>query len=72
MKLSSLLLRQGELDQALQAIKECLHNDPEQRECKKVFRRVKKLQKGMKQCEEIKEKRKWRELIDFLKGFSSR
>ena len=62
LKLSSLRLLMGELEGAIHSIKECLHNDPDQVECKKMFRKIKSIQKGFFKLEEMKEKKKWKDV----------
>ncbi|KAJ3371628.1 hypothetical protein HDU91_005083 [Kappamyces sp. JEL0680] len=69
-RLAELYLEMGELDSGVSAIKECLHNDPDERSCKKVFRRIKNLQKGLRKAEGLGEKGKWRDLTGFLVGDS--
>ena len=66
LKLTLLKIGMGELDSAVTTIKECLYNDPDQRDCKKLFRRIKNLQKGLAKLEGMREKRKWRDVETFL------
>jgi hypothetical protein len=64
----------GELESAIQSIKECLHNDPDERDCKKLFKKIKNLQKGFSKLDGLGEKRKWRDVDGFLyqDGFLAR
>lgn len=66
LKLSTLQLGMGELEASIASIKECLHNDPDARDCKAQFRLIKVMQKGMAEIDELRSKRKWKDMEAFL------
>ena len=66
LQLSKLYALMGELDSAISAIKECLHNDPDEKECKGYFRLLKKYQKGFSSLQKSSEKKKWVSILDTL------
>ncbi|KAL5033965.1 hypothetical protein BDV3_003587 [Batrachochytrium dendrobatidis] len=68
LKLSLLHLELGETAESIANSKECLRLDPDHRECIKQFKRVKKLDKELKNMAAFVEKRKWRSVIDILFG----
>ncbi|KAI8926426.1 hypothetical protein BC831DRAFT_456653 [Entophlyctis helioformis] len=67
-KLASLHLSLGETAESLTNAKECLRLDPDQKECKRHFRRLKKLEKGLSRLDANAEKNKWRDVIAQLFG----
>ncbi|TPX57895.1 hypothetical protein PhCBS80983_g03487 [Powellomyces hirtus] len=66
MQLAQLHLEIGELTGALTNVKECLRLDQDHKECKKVFRQVKKLEKSIKAAEDALNSRKYRAAIKKL------
>ncbi|CAG8435095.1 2936_t:CDS:2, partial [Ambispora gerdemannii] len=58
-------------EQSLQNIKKCLHFDPEHKECKAIFRRIKKLEKSVSRVEKDMEGHRWQLAIDKLFGIGS-
>jgi DnaJ family protein C protein 3 len=65
-QLANIHLSLGEPEEALTHIKECLRVDPEQKECKATFRRLKKLEKALKQAKEAIEGHKWAKCMEIL------
>ncbi|KAI8818289.1 uncharacterized protein EV422DRAFT_602214, partial [Fimicolochytrium jonesii] len=59
-RLANLHLEIGELARALANTKECLRLDPDHKQCKKIFRQVKKLDKAITAAEESLNKRAWK------------
>ncbi|GAA5813953.1 hypothetical protein MFLAVUS_007443 [Mucor flavus] len=57
---------------ALTHIKQCLHYDPEQKECKKLFRRIKKLSKELTKIETDVELKKYATAANYLIGTANR
>ncbi|KAI8876744.1 TPR-like protein [Backusella circina FSU 941] len=57
---------------ALTHIKQCLHYDPEQKQCKSLFREMKKLDKEMKNIESNIEQQKWTTASNHLMGTAHR
>ncbi|KAI9329696.1 hypothetical protein BD770DRAFT_333952 [Pilaira anomala] len=57
---------------ALTHVKQCLHYDPEQKECKKLFRRIKKLTKELKKIENDIESKKYATASNNLIGTANR
>ncbi|KAF7722367.1 DnaJ sub C member 3 [Apophysomyces ossiformis] len=49
----------GETQGALSQVKQCLHYDPEQKQCKALFRKIKKLDKALNKIEEDVERKKY-------------
>ncbi|KAI8908378.1 hypothetical protein EDD86DRAFT_191604 [Gorgonomyces haynaldii] len=66
LKLAQLHLKLGELSDAGSKIKECLRQDPDQKECKKWFRTIKKMEKLQNTMQKATETRKWRTVISTL------
>lgn len=65
-KLYELHLKIGELEQALARVKACLHLDPEQKQCAKAFKLMKKLTKAVQKVEDLSKVGKLRDAIDVL------
>ncbi|KAG2230774.1 hypothetical protein INT48_001676 [Thamnidium elegans] len=57
---------------ALTHIKQCLHYDPEQKECKKLFRRIKKLSKELTKIESDVELKRYTTAGNYLIGTPNR
>lgn len=53
-------------DQALGAIKSCLHYDPEQKECKATFRKIKKLEKNIVKSRNFMDGGRWQTAVNLL------
>ncbi|KAI8898124.1 hypothetical protein BC833DRAFT_526239 [Globomyces pollinis-pini] len=66
LQLSKLYASIGELDRSIIAIKECLRQDPDQKECKAQFRSVKRFQKGFASLEELEKKAKSKSIMEKL------
>ncbi|MCJ1355417.1 MAG: hypothetical protein MMC33_005409 [Icmadophila ericetorum] len=58
----------GETEKGLQQIRKCLHSDPDSKVCGKVHKRMKKLEKMIRQIESIKQKKQWNGLAKLLVG----
>jgi DnaJ family protein C protein 3 len=48
----------GELQESINALKDCLRSDPDQKECKKRFRNLKKLNKKLEGVKDAVQKNK--------------
>lgn len=70
-KLSSIQLSLGEIPESLKSIKECLKFDPDHKVCKKSFRRLKKLDKGLNRIDELGGASKWKDVVAEIHGSSS-
>jgi DnaJ family protein C protein 3 len=66
LKLATLYAKLGEISSSINTTKECLHNDPEHRGCKKMFKEMKKLQKQLNLLTELEEKRKLKRVKELL------
>ncbi|KAI8084978.1 uncharacterized protein BX664DRAFT_338246 [Halteromyces radiatus] len=62
----------NEPEGALANLKQCLHYDPEQKQCKTVFRQLKKLNKTIKSIQDNMEKKKYSTASNQLIGTASR
>jgi DnaJ family protein C protein 3 len=49
----------GDTDRALTQIRKCLHSDPDSKPCKKLYSRIRKLEKPLKKLAETKEKQQY-------------
>lgn len=49
----------GEMDKGVDAIKKCLHADPDSKRCSRLFKRQKKIEKTMKKVNGLVEKRQY-------------
>jgi DnaJ family protein C protein 3 len=56
----------GDHDAALNAVKKCLHQDPENKQCKARFRTFKSASKSMIQLDNFVQSEKWHQAIDIL------
>ena len=56
----------GDLDKGLTQIRKCLHSDPENKACSKLYRREKQIEKTMKQVTTFKEKRQYNSAVKLL------
>ncbi len=65
-KLADARLSIGELVESVSALKDCLRSDPDQKECKKRFRNLKKINKKLEGVKEAVEKNKIVTAKDFL------
>lgn len=63
LRVIQLQLKMGEVDQALNSIKSCLHSDPEHKGCKKQFKISKNLNKAIAKAEKAIERGKFREAL---------
>jgi DnaJ family protein C protein 3 len=64
--LSNLYLGLGETSTALLNIKECLRSDPDDPDCKKQFKVLKRLERNLASVREQAKKNKWRSVISSL------
>lgn len=58
LKLADLRLSIGELENSITALKDCLRSDPDQKECKRQFRILKKINKKLESLNDAVEKNK--------------
>ncbi|KAL8909059.1 MAG: hypothetical protein Q9207_000393 [Kuettlingeria erythrocarpa] len=56
----------GDMDKGLTQIRKCLHSDPENKACSKLYRREKQIEKTMKQVAVFKEKRQYNSAVKLL------
>lgn len=56
----------GDMDKGLTQIRKCLHSDPENKACSKLYRREKQIEKTMKQVKNLKEKRQYNSAVKLL------
>lgn len=56
----------GDMDKGLTQIRKCLHSDPENKACSKLYRREKQIEKTMKQVAMFKEKRQYNSAVKLL------
>eukprot|EP01135_Chromosphaera_perkinsii_P004630 Nk52_evm23s292 gene=Nk52_evmTU23s292 len=61
--LSSLYYKLGESEQSLQVIRECLKLDQDHKECKKIYLKVKKLDKQLRELKNFVNDEKWTECL---------
>ncbi|KAI7895704.1 uncharacterized protein EV154DRAFT_494661 [Mucor mucedo] len=57
---------------ALTHVKQCLHYDPEQKECKKLFRQIKKINKELASIETDIQSKRWATAANHLIGTANR
>ena len=58
----------GDMEKGLNQIRKCLHSDPENKACSKLYRREKQIDKTMKQVTALKEKRQFNSAVKLLVG----
>lgn len=63
-KVTELHAKNGDLDMAIVALKQCLHYDPENKKCSKQFKLIKKLLKNFDEADKKIEGRKYRAALD--------
>jgi len=68
LKLSNLHLSVGDIDNALKDVKECLHRDPENKQCKNIFKQLKKVTKKKGSIEEDQRNGNWKSVIEKIDG----
>ncbi|KAL8971164.1 MAG: hypothetical protein Q9197_003421 [Variospora fuerteventurae] len=56
----------GDMDKGLTQIRKCLHSDPENKACSKLYRREKQIEKTMKQITTLKQKRQLNSAVKLL------
>ncbi|KAL8936851.1 MAG: hypothetical protein Q9211_003984, partial [Gyalolechia sp. 1 TL-2023] len=56
----------GDMDKGLTQIRKCLHSDPENKACSKLYRRERQIEKTMKQVTNLKEKRQYNSAVKLL------
>jgi hypothetical protein len=62
--ITELHLKLGDVDMAVHSVKSCLHSDPENKHCSRLFRKTKKLVKLMEKIESMLEKRQCRDALN--------
>lgn len=67
-RLAYFLLGSEAVPQAQAALKQCLHFDPDARECAQLHRRVKAFEKSFKRLQDLRERADWRGIIGLLYG----
>ncbi|KAL9043807.1 MAG: hypothetical protein Q9214_003019 [Letrouitia sp. 1 TL-2023] len=58
----------GDMEKGLTQIRKCLHSDPENKACSKMYRREKQIDKTMKQVSALKDKRQFNSAAKLLVG----
>lgn len=58
----------GDMDKGLTQIRKCLHSDPENKACSKMYRREKQIDKTMKQVNTLKDRRQFNSAAKLLVG----
>ena len=58
----------GDMEKGLSQIRKCLHSDPENKACSRLYRREKQIDKAMKQATTLKEKRQYNSAVKLLVG----
>jgi DnaJ family protein C protein 3 len=66
LQLAGLYFSIGEVESGLNAVKECLRQDPEHKECKKLFRKIKAVKKQFTVLKNLQQKRKWSSILSIL------
>ncbi|KAL8763035.1 MAG: hypothetical protein Q9184_001062 [Pyrenodesmia sp. 2 TL-2023] len=56
----------GDMDKGLTQIRKCLHSDPENKACSRLYRREKQIEKTMKQVMTFKDKRQYNSAVKLL------
>ncbi|KAI4143342.1 MAG: hypothetical protein L6R39_004606, partial [Caloplaca ligustica] len=56
----------GDMDKGLAQIRKCLHSDPENKACSKLYRRERQIEKTMKQVRNLKDKRQYNSAVKLL------
>ncbi|KAL8951690.1 MAG: hypothetical protein Q9222_002370, partial [Ikaeria aurantiellina] len=56
----------GDMDKGLSQIRKCLHSDPENKACSKLYRRERQIEKTMKQITTFKDKRQYNSAVKLL------
>ena len=56
----------GDMEKGLTQIRKCLHSDPENKACSKLYRREKQIEKTMKQVTALREKRQFNSAVKLL------
>lgn len=69
--LSNMHLKLGEVEQALETVRDCLKSDPDRKECKLHYRRVKSFAKQYRSIQESAEKRLWVSVLKSIAGTPS-
>lgn len=67
-RLAYFLLGPEAVQQAQAAMKQCLHYDPDARECAQLHRRVKALEKSFTRLRDLRERSDWRGIVSLLFG----
>jgi len=70
LRLSKLHLSIGEVDDSLKDVKECLHRDPENKPCKKIFKQLKNIIRKKNSIVEDQKNENWISVIEKLDGES--
>lgn len=56
----------GDMDKGLTQIRKCLHSDPENKACSRLYRRERQIEKTMKQVTTLKDKRQYNSAVKLL------
>ncbi|KAL8732178.1 MAG: hypothetical protein Q9166_002925 [cf. Caloplaca sp. 2 TL-2023] len=56
----------GDMEKGLSQIRKCLHSDPENKACSKLYRRERQIEKTMKQVTAFKDKRQYNSAVKLL------
>ncbi|KAL8739213.1 MAG: hypothetical protein Q9181_000104 [Wetmoreana brouardii] len=67
LEISSMLFYSvGDMEKGLTQIRKCLHSDPENKACSKLYRRERQIEKTMKQVTALKDKRQYNSAVKLL------
>ncbi|KAL9591693.1 MAG: hypothetical protein Q9179_007464, partial [Wetmoreana sp. 5 TL-2023] len=67
LQISSMLFYSvGDMEKGLTQIRKCLHSDPENKACSKLYRRERQIEKTMKQVTALKDKRQYNSAVKLL------
>ena len=65
---SMLFYASGDMDKGMAQVRKCLHSDPDSKPCSKLYRQEKKVDKLLKQVEDLKERRQFTTALKVLLG----
>jgi len=63
-KIGELHMAIGEIESSLTEVKECLRRDPEHKQCKGLFKKIKKLDRSLKYIDIAMNSKKWADIVD--------
>jgi tetratricopeptide (TPR) repeat protein len=58
----------NEREKGMTYVRQCIHSDPEQKQCKKFFREGKKLNKEFEKLNKLQIGRNWKGLVELMEG----